>query len=189
MLKPTIVASVLALTLASAAHADTSERARIDAAVIRYAAQHNVPESLVHRVIKRESGYRPHARNKVYYGLMQISAATAKSMGHTGDPKKLLEIDTNLAYAVPYLANAWRVSNGNQDKAMKLYASGFYYQAKAKGIHKDLRTAQSPSLSKTTTLPEQASAYARVEPMPQETVSFFGALFSNGSAATPRQDD
>ena len=42
---------------------------------------YGVPRSLVHRVIQRESDYRPRARNGPYYGLMQIHPATARQMG------------------------------------------------------------------------------------------------------------
>jgi len=186
MLKPTIAACFVALALASAANADTPDRARINDAVKRYAAQHGVPESLIHRVIKRESGYRPHAHNRAYYGLMQISYATAKAMGFTGEAKALFDIDTNLTYAVPYLANAWRLANGSEQRAVQLYASGYYYQAKAKGIHTNLRTAQSPSLKKEP----EVTAYAEVEQAPQAQGmgGFFSALFSQPVGTIPERD-
>ncbi len=40
--------------------------------VRQYAAKHDIPEALLHRVIQRESDYRPHARNGPYWGLMQF---------------------------------------------------------------------------------------------------------------------
>jgi soluble lytic murein transglycosylase-like protein len=185
MLKPTIAACFIALTLASAAGADTPERARINDAVKRYAAQHGVPESLIHRVIKRESGYRPHAHNRLYYGLMQISYPTAKAMGFKGDAKALFDVDTNLTYAVPYLANAWRLSNGSEARAVQLYASGYYYHAKSKGIHNNLRTAQSPSLVKEP----EVTAYAEVEQQPQQGMQgFFSAIFSQPATPPYRND-
>ena len=133
MLKPTIAACFIALTLASAAGADTPERARINDAVKRYAAQHGVPESLIHRVIKRESGYRPHAHNRAYYGLMQISYATAKAMGYQGEAKGLFDIDTNLSVAVPYLANAWRLANGSEQRAVQRLISWHRLQWRTRG--------------------------------------------------------
>ncbi|MGB5871305.1 MAG: transglycosylase SLT domain-containing protein, partial [Albidovulum sp.] len=48
----------------------------------RYARAYDIPESLIHRVIRRESGYRPEARNGSYYGLMQIAPQTAATMGY-----------------------------------------------------------------------------------------------------------
>ncbi len=101
-------------------------RAMID----RAAAEHGVPASLVHRVIQRESGYRPDARNGPYYGLMQIAPQTARTMGHDGQPAALLNPETNLRYAVRYLRGAWLLSDGDPSRAVGLYASGYYYEAR-----------------------------------------------------------
>ena len=46
---------------------ETPEMRRL---VQRYAAKHDIPEALLHRVIQRESDYRVHARNGPYWGLM-----------------------------------------------------------------------------------------------------------------------
>ena len=46
-----------------------------------YADAYKVPRDLVHRVVQRESSYNPRARNGSYYGLMQISPQTARTMG------------------------------------------------------------------------------------------------------------
>src|SRR3954470_14078701 len=110
-----------------------SDRTTIDALVAQHAKVHGVPEALVHRIIRRESGYNPQARNRSYFGLMQISYATAHGMGYTGPASGLLDANVNLTYAVPYLANAYRVSGGNLDRAVALYAGGYYYEAKRKG--------------------------------------------------------
>ncbi len=61
------------------------------ALVRKYAAIHEIPESLLHRVIQRESGYNPAARNGPYYGLMQILPQTARTMGHRGPASELLD--------------------------------------------------------------------------------------------------
>ncbi|RYI33895.1 MAG: hypothetical protein EON48_02475, partial [Acetobacteraceae bacterium] len=52
------------------------------ALVAKYSEIHGIPESLLHRVIQRESGYNPGARNGPYYGLMQILPQTAQTMGY-----------------------------------------------------------------------------------------------------------
>ncbi|WP_226689734.1 lytic transglycosylase domain-containing protein [Ruegeria arenilitoris] len=91
-----------------------------------------VPRSLVHRVIQRESDYRPNARNGPYYGLMQILPATARQMGFRGQPSDLLDAQTNLTYAVRYLRGAWMVSDGNEPEAVMWYARGYYYEARNK---------------------------------------------------------
>ncbi len=109
-------------------------RSSMDALIARYAAEYNVPERLIRRVIVRESNYNPGARNGPYYGLMQISHATARGMGYSGSPSGLLEADTNLRYAVRYLAGAYITAHGNEDQAMRYYASGYYYDAKRQGL-------------------------------------------------------
>jgi hypothetical protein len=38
-----------------------------------------------------------------------------------------------MTYAVKYLANAYKVAGGNHDRAVALYAGGYYYAAKAQG--------------------------------------------------------
>ncbi|WP_099827042.1 lytic transglycosylase domain-containing protein [Oceaniglobus indicus] len=102
-----------------------------------YAQKWNVPESLVHRVVQRESGYDPAARNGPYYGLMQIHPTTARTMGHKGAPDALLDADTNLNYAVKYLRGAWMVADGSPDRAVSWYSRGYYYEAKKRGLLKE----------------------------------------------------
>ena len=49
-------------------------------------------------------------------------------------PAGLLDAATNLTYGVPYLANAYRLAAGNHERAIALYKSGYYYEAKRKGL-------------------------------------------------------
>ena len=49
-------------------------------------------------------------------------------------PAGLLDAETNLTYAVKYLAGAYRTAGGNQDRAVSYYASGYYYAAKRQGL-------------------------------------------------------
>ncbi|SPJ25158.1 lytic transglycosylase domain-containing protein [Palleronia abyssalis] len=100
--------------------------------VNKWAAIHGIPASLLHRVIQRESDYRPGARNGPYWGLMQILPQTARTMGHAGPPSTLLDPETNLNYAGRYLKGAWMVSDGDEHAAMMWYARGYYYEAKNK---------------------------------------------------------
>lgn len=99
-----------------------------------WAAQHDIPASLLHRVIQRESDYRANARNGPYYGLMQILPQTARTMGYRGPASGLLDADTNLKYAGRYLRGAYIVSGGNEAEAVGWYARGYYYEAKRKGL-------------------------------------------------------
>jgi soluble lytic murein transglycosylase-like protein len=104
-------------------------------AKINYWADHyEVPRPLVHRLAIRESTHNPNARNGPYYGLLQILPATARGMGFQGQPTDLLDADTNLEYAVKYLRGAWLLANGSYDNAVKWYSSGYYYEAKRRGM-------------------------------------------------------
>jgi soluble lytic murein transglycosylase-like protein len=126
--------------VACAVPAAASDRAAINALVAQHAHANGVPEALVHRIIQRESGYNPRASNRGNLGLMQIRYETARAMGYSGPTSGLLDANTNLAYAVPYLANAYKVAGGNSDHAVSLYSGGYYYAAKRKGLLRELRT-------------------------------------------------
>jgi len=117
--------------LAGAALADTAD---LDTLISKYASTYNVPEGLIRKVIKRESNYNPAAYHAGNYGLMQIKHATARSMGYRGSAKGLLDAETNLMFGVKYLAGAYLVAGGNDGKALRLYRSGYYYEAKRKGL-------------------------------------------------------
>jgi soluble lytic murein transglycosylase-like protein len=106
----------------------------LDGLIARHAAANNVPEELIRRVIKRESGGNPRLVSKGNYGLMQIKPATARAMGYRGSAAGLLDADTNMTYAVKYLAGAYRVARGNHGLAVHYYAAGYYYAAKGKGL-------------------------------------------------------
>lgn len=110
----------------------------VDQLISKYSLAYNVPENLVRRVVKRESNGNPAARNGPYIGLMQISHPTAKGMGYAGDPNGLLDAETNLRFAVKYLAGAYKVADGDETQAVRLYARGYYYDAKAKGLLDDV---------------------------------------------------
>lgn len=117
---------------------DTPElRALID----RYADHYGLPRTLVHRVVVRESRYNPQARNGPYWGLMQISLPTARGMGYQGDGPGLLDAETNLRYSVKYLYGAWLCADGSEEKAVYWYARGYYYEAKRRGILKEVGMA------------------------------------------------
>jgi soluble lytic murein transglycosylase-like protein len=88
----------------------------------------------LHRVIQRESDYRPGLRAGPYYGLMQILPATAREMGFRGNPNELLDPEVNLLYAGRYLRGAWLVSGGDEAAAVMWYARGYYYEAKRLGL-------------------------------------------------------
>jgi soluble lytic murein transglycosylase-like protein len=107
------------------------QRAEYNEMVARHAQANGVPEALVHRVILRESRYNAALVGRGgTIGLMQIKLATARSLGYTGSAEGLRDPDTNLTYAVKYLAGAYRAAAGNHDQAVSYYASGYYYAAR-----------------------------------------------------------
>ena len=124
------VAALLAAGLMSsqAAIAGQAEYAEM---VAMHARANGVPEALVHRVIMRESRYQPGlVGHGGTIGLMQIKLATARGLGYTGDAAGLRDPNTNLTYAVKYLAGAYHAANGDHDRAVRYFAGGYYYVAK-----------------------------------------------------------
>jgi soluble lytic murein transglycosylase-like protein len=110
-----------------------------DSAIARHAQANGVPEHLVRRVIVRESRYNARAVGRGgAMGLMQIKHATARSMGYSGSAGGLLDAETNLTYAVRYLAGAYRAAGGNPNRAVAYYASGYH----GRGAHNRRRGAR-----------------------------------------------
>jgi soluble lytic murein transglycosylase-like protein len=116
-----------------------------DQMIARAAEIHGVPEAFVHRIVMRESRYNPRLVHNHCLGLMQIKYATARGMGYRGEARGLLDPQINLTYAVPYLANAYRLADGNEDRATALFRGGYYDVAKHKKMLGLLRTASSPA--------------------------------------------
>jgi len=116
------------LVSSQAAFAGQAEYAEM---VATHARANGVPEALVHRVIMRESRYQPGlVGHGGTIGLMQIKLATARGLGYTGDANGLRDPNTNLTYAVKYLAGAYHAANGDHDRAVRYFAGGYYYVAK-----------------------------------------------------------
>lgn len=112
----------------------TGVRGDVERLIEKYAAIYQVPVDLVRHVVNRESTFNPRAYNNGHWGLMQIKHATARGMGYDGPAKGLFDAETNLKYAVKYLRGAWLVAGGNAKKADWLYQTGYYYDAKRKGL-------------------------------------------------------
>ncbi|MEH2622170.1 soluble lytic murein transglycosylase-like protein [Bradyrhizobium sp. AZCC 1719] len=117
-------------------------RAQYQSMVAAHAAANNVPEALVHRVIVRESKYHANLVGRGgTIGLMQIKLPTARGLGYTGDAAGLRDPDTNLAWGIKYLAGAYRAAGGDHGRAVRYYASGYYYAAKRQRQEKPLQIA------------------------------------------------
>ena len=138
---PTVVPAVMTTTNTPNYDSDVpaEEKSYVTKLIQKYAKIYEIPESLIHRVVHRESRYNPKAYNRAgYFGLMQIKYNTAKSMGYEGPASGLLDAETNIKYAAKYLRGAWMTADSKaQNKeanAVQLYARGYYYDAKRKGL-------------------------------------------------------
>lgn len=130
----TIMVAVGLTVSAPSAFAESPAHSQFDTMIATHAQANGVPEILVHRVIVRESRYNPRLIGKGgAMGMMQIKTATARGLGYRGTPAGLLDPETNLTYAVRYLAGAYRLARGNHDRAVSYYARGYYYAAKSNG--------------------------------------------------------
>jgi soluble lytic murein transglycosylase-like protein len=60
---------------------------------------------------------------------MQINARTAQSLGYQGTASGLLDPETNLRYGVRYLAEAYRLADGDTCGTILRYQGGHRAQA------------------------------------------------------------
>jgi soluble lytic murein transglycosylase-like protein len=132
---PVVIPAVLSERDNDDSSVPPAQKNYISQLIQKYAKLYQVPEALIHRVVHRESRYDPKAYNNAgYFGLMQIKYNTAKSMGYGGPASGLFDAETNIKYAAKYLSGAWKVADNKQDDAVRLYARGYYYDAKNKGM-------------------------------------------------------
>jgi soluble lytic murein transglycosylase-like protein len=139
-MKLKVFAAALAMVLLLIApRSSMAQRAQYEALVTTHAKANGVPESLVHRIIVRESRYQAQLLGRGgTIGLMQIKLGTARGLGYTGTAEGLRDPDTNLKYAVKYLAGAYRAAKGDLNRAVADYAGGSYYIAKQQRLaHQD----------------------------------------------------
>ncbi len=138
-------------TIPPAAPIETSVARRaapeIMALIDAHARNHGVPSALAHQIVMKESRYNPAARNRAYWGLMQLRHETARSVGYGGAASGLLDPDINLRYGMAYLGNAYRVAGGDPRRALTFYTKGFYFEAKRKGMLSQMRKGDSVALT------------------------------------------
>lgn len=169
MLAKRLIALLAALILGFAAvpaSAQSHSRAEIEVLAQYYAQYYGIPLELLRRVINRESTFNPSARNGPYYGLMQILPATARTMGFRGQPSDLLNAETNIIYAGKYLRGAWLLANGSHDRAVQLYAKGYYYEAKAAGLLEETGLRPGPATPIAPAPPQAAAPVVVAEAPP-----------------------
>jgi hypothetical protein len=182
------VASVVPSERPDTKTASAEKHGKLDGLIAVYSAAYNVPASLIHRVVKRESNYDPKAYHAGNYGLMQIRYRTAKGMGYDGSPHGLLDAETNLKYAVKYLKGAWLVADGSEQRADRLYQTGYYYNAKRKGMLAtagwDALAAVKPSLKAGPTVAAAEEQDKKQPEAPTMTASIEPASGRFGGSAT-----
>ncbi|PZQ17282.1 MAG: lytic transglycosylase [Ancylobacter novellus] len=162
--------------------AETGAPAQYDAIIAKHSRANGVPEALIRRVIVRESKYNPRAMHSGHYGMMQIKPATARAMGYRGSAAGLLDADVNLTYGVRYLAGAYKVAAGDHDRSVRYYASGYYYDAKRKGMLAQIGMGRNGALtappsavaeapSPATVATAAVPAETRLAPAPAQTIA------------------
>ncbi len=139
-----------------------------DALIAKHSAANGVPPSLVRRVIHIESRGNPKIVSKGNYGLMQIRIGTARAMGYTGTPEGLLDADTNMTYAVKYLAGAYRVANGNQERAIAYYQRGYTANAKVRDFTPPVPPFITPPLQPRQILHSEVQPHHPPVPLPSD---------------------
>lgn len=109
----------------TAAGQATKGRANYRMLLEREAKLNGLPPDIADAVTVIESGYDPSAIGGVgEIGLMQVRPETAAMLGFTGSPGELAKPDVNIRYGVTYLAQAWRLTNGDLCRTLMKYRAG-----------------------------------------------------------------
>jgi soluble lytic murein transglycosylase-like protein len=89
------------------------------------AFRNRVPFELVDAVMAVESAYDPLARGDVgEIGLMQLLPSTAALMGFSGPIEVLAKPEIDIALGAQYLAEAWRLADGDICTTVMKYRAG-----------------------------------------------------------------
>jgi len=93
---------------------------------VRAEAERNgLPFAVADAVATVESAYNPNAVGGVgEIGLMQVRPTTAAMLGYRGPAAGLFDPDVNVRYGVLYLAQAWRLTDGDLCETLMKYRAG-----------------------------------------------------------------
>jgi soluble lytic murein transglycosylase-like protein len=93
--------------------------------IAKHARANAIPEALADAVAHVESSYVTRAVGGVgEIGLMQLRPATAAMLGFAGTEEELFQPDVNIRYGVLYLAQAWRMTDGDLCRTLMKYRAG-----------------------------------------------------------------
>lgn len=110
---------------AAAANDSPAARHNFRALLLREAGKRGLPPDIADAVVAIESGYDPTVIGDVgEIGLMQVRPETAAMLGFRGDAAELAKPEVNIHYGVAYLAEAWRLANGDLCRALMKYRAG-----------------------------------------------------------------
>ncbi|MDQ4059501.1 MAG: lytic transglycosylase domain-containing protein, partial [Pseudomonadota bacterium] len=148
------------IALAAVANAqEAGSRAGLHVLIDQHAKANGVPADLVHKVVRSESNYNPRAYSRGNIGLMQIRYGTARALGYAGPANGLLDANTNLTYAVRYLAGAYRAAGGNPARTIGFYRRGYYVKLRD-------RPRGQPATEMASTAPLLVQPVAQPAPAP-----------------------
>ena len=100
--------------------------AGIRAILVEESRTANLPFEIADAVVHVESRYDPSVIGSVgEIGLMQVRPETAAMLGFKGSAIELAKPEINIHYGVTYLAEAWRLANGDLCRALMKYRAGW----------------------------------------------------------------
>ncbi|WP_245286565.1 transglycosylase SLT domain-containing protein [Bradyrhizobium sp. ARR65] len=100
-------------------------RAAVRALIEKETATTELPADIAEVVVFVESGYDSGVIGRLgEVGLMQVRPETAAMLGFKGTTAELAEPEINIHYGVAYLAQAWRLAQGDLCRALMKYRAG-----------------------------------------------------------------
>jgi soluble lytic murein transglycosylase-like protein len=104
---------------------DLWTRMELGSIVNQYSEEAGIPDALVRAVVRVESDWDQSMTGLAgEIGLMQIKPETARDMGFVEQDDKLYDPETNIRWGVRYLAEAWRLADGNVCQTVLKYQAG-----------------------------------------------------------------